>query len=554
MMPSIALRGSSRRGALVPTDIPAPVSSSPVAGHSALTATGIGKRFGGLRALDGASVEIISGHVLALCGANGAGKSTLVKILAGVDQADTGEIAIDGSPIALSSPQDATDLGLSFVHQELNLVPKFTGLQNMAMGAGMVGRSGLLDTKRVRRRAQEVIQSLGYDIPLDVPVDQLSVSDRWMVSLGRSLMRPARFVAMDEPTASFTAEEAERLYGVIKELTASGVGILYISHRLDEVLAVADTVTVMRNGRTVGSFPSADLDVRTLTHHIVGHEVEELVHHRTGRGAVEAPVRLAVRELTRWPHVQGASFDLHEGEILGLAGLVGAGRTELARLVVGADRATSGSMTLGGTRYSPKSPHDAIRAGVVLVPEERRTQGLILSETIDKNMAVAVHGKSRSMCRRFSPRASTRLARALMQRFSVKAESASSPILSLSGGNQQKVVLGKYVRTGPTVLVLDEPTIGVDVGARAEIYEIILALANEGTSVLVISSDFDELAICDRVLVMRHGQLVADVPAQLASKNHLTRLCFFQSEDDEPQGPSQHISAKEHHDDHDPHS
>jgi ribose transport system ATP-binding protein len=233
-----------------------------------------------------------------------------------------------------------------------------------------------------------------------------------------------------------------------------------------------------------------------------------------------------VHELGRDDKVVGATFGVHVGEVLGIAGLVGAGRTELARLLIGADRPTSGKMTLDGARYAPRSPHDAIRAGVALVPEERRSQGLLLRESIDTNLAVAAHGRSRMLLKGFSPKASRRIGRQLVERFSVKTDSVARPVLSLSGGNQQKVVLGKYVRTGPKVLVLDEPTVGVDVGARAEIYETIASLAREGTSIVVISSDFDELAICDRVLVMRHGALVADVPGSLATKPLLTRLCF----------------------------
>jgi ribose transport system ATP-binding protein len=501
------------------------VSVARVDHTSVLEMRGISKRFGGLQALDDASLDLRGGKVLALCGANGAGKSTLVRILAGVEHADQGEIVLDGHPVTIASPQHAGDLGLSFVHQELNLVPKFTGIQNMAMGAG-VRPWGLVASKALRRRAFEVRELLGYDVPLDAPVEQLSISDRWMVSLARSLMRPARFIAMDEPTASFTQEEAELLYGVVRQLTATGVGVLYISHRLEEVLHICDEVTIMRDGRVVGSHRAAGLDVASLTHHIVGHAVEEVTHHVRAGTASAAPVRLAVHELSRDDKVVDVTFDLHAGEVLGIAGLVGAGRTELARLLIGADRPTSGAMTLDGATYGPRSPHDAIRAGVALVPEERRSQGLLLRESIDRNLAVAAHGRSRTLVKRFSPRSSRRIGRQLVERFSVKTDSVARPVLSLSGGNQQKVVLGKYVRTGPTVLVLDEPTVGVDVGARAEIYETITGLAGEGTSIVVISSDFDELAICDRVLVMRHGAVVADVPGSLATKPLLTRLCF----------------------------
>ncbi|WP_455356444.1 sugar ABC transporter ATP-binding protein [Streptomyces sp. SYSU K217416] len=492
---------------------------------SRLEMTDISKRFGGLQAVDRVTISLQGGEVLALCGANGAGKSTLVRILAGVEHADSGQIALDGVPVVIDRPQTAAHHGLSFVHQELNLVPKFTGLQNMAMGADRQSRLGLVATKRLRRLATEVQERLGYRIPLDVPVDRLSVSDRWMVSLGRCLMRSAKFVALDEPTASFTDGEAEKLYKVIKELTASGVGILYISHRLEEVLEVADRVTVLRNGSVVGSYETAELTVSSLTKSIVGHEVEALTH-RPGDASTGAPIRLSVRGLRRPPNVVGASFDLRRGEIVGVAGLVGSGRTELARLLIGADQAAGGEITLDGKPYAPRGPHDAIRAGVVLVPEERRSQALLLSESIERNLDVASHGSARHLMSRFRPRRSHRAAVDIVDELGIKTDGVTRPVLSLSGGNQQKVVVGNYLRTRPSVLVLDEPTVGVDVGSREEIYGIITGLAGAGASILVISSDFDELAVCDRVLVMRHGAIVAEVPSHRATKGNLTRLCF----------------------------
>lgn len=495
---------------------------------------GISKSFGGSRALDGVSIEVEPGSVHALCGANGAGKSTLVKILAGLEHADEGEILLDGKRVEVHNPRDAADLGLSFIHQELNLVPKFSVLQNMAMGSGDPGRFGILDLRRLRREAKAVQQRLGFDIPLDVQVEQLSVSDRWMVSLGRSLMREARFIAMDEPTASFTDEEANQLMSVIDELTSEGVGILYISHRLDEVLEVSDKITVFRNGQKVTTLDSAQTDRQELTTQIVGREVEKLVSRLEAEAdetvAETRPVRLAVRGLSRAPRVLQASFEVHEGEIVGIAGLVGAGRTELARLLIGADRSSGGTMTFNGAPYAPKSPHDALRAGIALVPEERRSQGLVLTDTVENNLAMAQHGSAESMRARFRPKSSRAVGQALMERFSVKARSIRDTAHHLSGGNQQKVVVGKYVRTDPGLLVLDEPTVGVDVGARAEIYRIITGLASEGTSVLVISSDFEELAICDRVLVMRAGRLIAEVPASEFDEDHLTALCFGSTE------------------------
>ncbi|TWH02675.1 ribose transport system ATP-binding protein [Nocardioides sp. J9] len=503
---------------------PGHASDAPVTHGVSLAMEGISKRFGGAVALEDASVRLRPGTVLGLCGANGAGKSTLVRILAGVEQADSGRILLDGREVRIDSPRAATALGLSFVHQELNLVPKFTGVQNLALGHS-ASRLGLVDERRVRARAAEVADMLGHPLVLDVPVDRLPVAERWMLSLARGLMRPAKVVALDEPTASFTEEEAERLYAVIEQLTGNGVGLLYISHRLEEVLRVTDDICVLRNGRLVGTFESDTLDVHTLTRHIAGREVESI----ESQGPTHPPgerVRLAVRGLSRAPLVNGIDLDLHEGEVLGIAGLVGSGRTELARLLIGADAATSGTVVLDGEPYAVRSPHEAIRRGICLVPEERRSQGLVLSDSIEDNLQMAELGAARRGAALFRPRSARRVSRSLIKRFGVKARSSRDPVHSLSGGNQQKVVLGKYVRTEPRVLILDEPTVGVDVGARADIYRIIGDLAASGCSVLVISSDFDELAICHRVVVVRAGTVVASVERTAATKNRLTELCF----------------------------
>lgn len=510
------------------------VSRLPAPRRPVVEMRGISKAFGGARALDDVSITIGAGDVLALCGANGAGKSTLVRILAGVETADSGKVLIDGKDAHIGSPSDATALGLNFIHQELNLVPKFTGLENMALGWDGGSRHGLLDRRAVRRRATEVMAKLGDDIPLDVEVDRLTVSQRWMVSLGRSLMREARVIAMDEPTASFTEEEAERLFAIIADLTADGVGVLYISHRLDEVLHVSRDVTVLRNGRLVGTFEADQIDRERLTREIVGREVAELVppsQETASRHLHTEPV-ISVRGLAREPRVHGVDLDVHPQEILGIAGLVGSGRTELARLMFGADSPTGGAMQLDGADYHPRSPFDAIRRGVALVPEERRSEGLLLEATVAENIALATLQDDRSMGL-LSPRKMRAAAGDMVERFGIKVGSVDQPVGALSGGNQQKVVVSKYVRTAPKLLILDEPTVGVDVGARGELYAIIRGLAEAGAAIVLISSDFEELAICDRVAVMREGRVTEIVDGALATKDHLTSLCYAASEEEQ---------------------
>jgi ribose transport system ATP-binding protein len=491
-----------------------------------LEVRGLRKHYGGTQALDGVDLSLQRGQVRALVGANGAGKSTLVKILAGLERPEGGEVLVEGRPAAISTPQDATALGLSFIHQELNLVPKFTALQNMALGYGQASRAGFLDRRAVRVRAEQVMSQLQADFPLDREVDRLTVSERWMVSLGRSLMRDARLIAMDEPTASFTDAEVDRLFSVIRDLAAREVGILYISHRLDEVLDIADEITVLRNGRLIGSWARGGLDRDRLTTEIVGAEVERL----TAMPAVTSishDVVLTLRGIERPPRVRGVDLEVRRGEILGIAGLVGSGRTELARVVFGADRPTAGTMLLGTSPYAPKGPYDAIRRGVALVPEERRSQGLLLQESITFNISMATLRDNRGAGHRLlSPGKARAAAREAVERFRIKSQSVSQLTGDLSGGNQQKVVVGRYLRTAPAVLILDEPTVGVDVGARGEIYRIIKGLAEAGTAVLMISSDFDELAICGRVAVMQEGRITTVIEAERATKEYLTQLCY----------------------------
>jgi len=427
--------------------------------------------------------------------------------------------------VELHRPRDAAKHGLSFLHQELNLVSSFTATQNMGLGYQRSGRFGFLDRRGIRSRAREVMQRLDPQLDLDVPVEALTVSQRWMVSLGRSLMREARLIAMDEPTASFTEQECERLFEIIRSLTGDGVAVLYISHRLDEVLEISNDVAVLRGGRLIGNWARGTLDRAALTKEIVGREVERLVHQPSAPATKQKPV-LRIEHLQRLPRVRDITLDIAPGEILGLAGLVGAGRTELARLIFGADRPTAGNMSLAGRPYAPRSPFDAIRRGVALVPEERRAEGLLLAKSVAFNVSLATMQQNRGRLHLLSPARMRAAARELVQRFDVKASSVTQAVGELSGGNQQKLVIGKYVRTAAVVLILDEPTVGVDVGARAEIYQIIRRLADAGTAVLIISSDFDELEICDRVAVMRSGAIATVVTAPHATKEHLTSLCY----------------------------
>lgn len=503
---------------------------------------GIAKHYGAIRALDGVDIDIRPGEVHSLVGANGAGKSTLVRILAGVEQPDRGELRIDGGVVQLHRPTDAGVHGLSFVHQELNLVGDLTVLQNLAMGLPIP--IGFMPWASVRARAEEVFEELGAALPLGARADELSVSDRWTVSLVRGLMRPARFIAMDEPTASFTQQEADRLFDLIHRLRSNGTAILYISHRLEEVLDLSDRITVFRDGRRVEEHGRGDLDVRGLAKAIAGADVTG--PRRAERHDATGEIMFEASGVALGKRVHDVNLEVRAGEILGIAGLVGAGRTEFVRAVAGADPVERGEMRLAGKRYAPKSPAAALAQGVALVPEERRSEALVLDESVAFNVVLAAPDRAHAApwLPMVTPRATAAVAKQMIERFRIKTDSPERPVRSLSGGNQQKVVISRFVAGAPRLFILDEPTVGVDVGAREEIYSIISELAATGTAIVVVSSDFDELQICDRVVVFREGRTVASLPHQQATKSALTHLCF---DDAEPEQSSSalHSSSDE---------
>lgn len=494
-----------------------------------LRVTGIEKSFGGANALSGVSVDFARGRVHGLVGANGAGKSTLIKCLAGLVRPDAGEILIEGKRVEIDDAQTSGDFGLAFIHQEVSLVPAFDVLRNMALGISPNTRFSIIDWRELRERATSVAQRLGMTFPLTTRVDELSTANQWLVLIGRALMRDAYFIAMDEPTASLSVEEAEHVHQVVRDLRSQGVAVAYVSHRLDEVLELCDDITVFRDGRVVMSTTGQDLKKAELVKAIVGHEIVEA--SRNERVLSHEPM-LEVEHVTD-DFLQDITFNVRKGEILGLAGLVGAGRTEIAQIIYGDAMADSGSIRLDGRSVRFRSPAEATAAGIGLVPEERRAQGIFAERSISFNTGITT--LKRHTWSRLLPylrmRSLARQASEASEKVQLNTKDMRRLVGTLSGGNQQKVVIARWLSISPKLLILDEPSRGVDVGARAEIHRVIRTLADNGTSVIAISSDVDEIAeLCDRVIVMNEGHLVGELKGDEIRPENIIALSFHRKD------------------------
>jgi ABC-type sugar transport system ATPase subunit len=472
-----------------------------------LAMTGIVKSYPGVRALDGVDLEVAAGEVVALVGENGAGKSTLMKVLGGVVAPDGGRIRLAGRAVAWRSPREARAAGIAVIHQELSLVPGLTASENIFLGQEPT-RHGFLAPAVERRRTVDLVARLGAHVDPHVPCGRLTTSQQQLVEIARAISTEARVLVMDEPTASLSHAEAARLHEVIRELRSSGVAVIYISHRLEEIAAVCDRVVVLRDGRNVGGGPAGSLGRRALIALMVGRD---LVDEYPARDVVPGPVRLAARGLRRGGAVRDVSFSVRRGEILALAGLVGAGRTETLRLVFGADRREAGTIEVDGRPVTVRSPRDAIAAGIALLTEDRKAEGLVLSHPVRENIALPnLAGLSRAGF------IDGRRERALVDRFAtelrVRLAHPDVPAATLSGGNQQKVVIAKWLARSSDVLLFDEPTRGIDVGARREIYLLMNELAASGKAIVMASSDLPEvLGMADRILVMHDGRVTGEI-------------------------------------------
>lgn len=482
----------------------------------------VSKRFPGVRALDNVSLAVAPGEVHAVVGENGAGKSTLMKILAGVVQPDAGELIVRGRPVRFTGPQAARTAGINMIYQEPTLVPVLSVAENIFLGSEVHGPAGVLNKRRMEMRAREVLAQLGVvDLDVRLPVEGLTVAQKQLVEVARALATNCDVLILDEPTAALTDHEVQGVFNMVRALRARGVSILYISHRLDEVFVLADRVTVLKDGRHVATLSAGQTTKRDLVRLMVGREVADIFPPRS---SAHGDVVLSVRGLTRAGRFRNISFDLRRGEIVGLFGLVGAGRSEVARAICGVDRFDVGEIRLSGERVSPRSPADALRHGIAMLTEDRKADGLFQSMGVVENITIA---SLRRWQRAGFLQAEKELqaAATAIQQFNIHTSDFWLPVQFLSGGNQQKVLLARWLLSSPTVLILDEPTRGVDVGAKAEIYALIRRCACEGMAVLLISSDLPEvLGLSDRILVMRSGELVGELPANGASEEAVMLL------------------------------
>jgi len=470
------------------------------------------KSFGAVRALKGVSFDLQAGEVHALLGENGAGKSTLIKVITGAHQPDGGSIEINGERVAHLSPASAHKLGIACIYQQPALFPDLTVAENIGLRLEPASAVRRVDWAARRTRAAELLQRIGAEISPEAEVRSLSMPEQQLVEIACAIGAGARIVIMDEPTASLTQKEQHLLFAVVKDLRTSGVGVIYISHRLEEIFQLADRVTVLRDGESVGTNPVGQMNEASLIKLMVGREVSHIYPPAEG---VAGAVVLSLKDLNcAAGGVKNVSLDVRAGEVVGLAGLVGAGRTELARVLFGITPADSGEIILNGERITVRSPQEAVAHGIAYVPEDRRRHGVILEMPIAHNMTMAIHPRIFSgTWLRFG--AEKQLALDFIRDLGVKAYGPEAPGGSLSGGNQQKVSLARWLATKPKLLILDEPTQGVDVGAKSEIHKIIRQLAKEGLAVLMISSDLPEiLGMSDRIAVMRGGTIAAMLPGK----------------------------------------
>jgi len=482
-------------------------TSTAAAAVPLLSLKGIRKSFPGVQAVKEGDFELKAGEVHALIGENGAGKSTLIKVLAGVHSPDAGFISINGYKHRISSPIDAAELGIGVIYQEFNLVPTLTVRENILLGKEKT-RAGFTDKKIEKEKATEALKFIGVEINPEIPCTDLTVAEQQIVEIAKAVSADAGILIMDEPTAALTAREVEKLFNVVRILKKKGIGIIFITHRLSEVFDIADRVTVMRDGICVGSYETTKISRKRLVELMVGRKIEqEFPYEKTEIGEEI----LSVNGISRSGSVNDVSFSVRAGEVLGITGLVGSGRTETARLIFGADRRDSGEIYIDGALADIESPSNAIKYGVSLLTEDRKSQGLMLNLSAEKNFSIA-NLPDRAKCGFINKTEERRSFRSYIKSLKIKVSTEAQPVRTLSGGNQQKVLIARWLETNSKIMIFDEPTRGVDVGAKYEIYLLINRLKKNGKAIVIISSEFPEvLGMCDRVLVMHRGEITGEI-------------------------------------------
>ncbi len=482
---------------------------------------GICKSFGSNQVLCGVNLHLRSGEVQALMGENGAGKSTLMNILTGILKADAGTIEVDGKPMVFRNNKDAEDHGIAFIHQELNIWPNMTVLENLFPMKQPRTRFGFIDFKKMRAIAEEKCKDIGIELPLDELAGNCSVGQQQMVEITRSLLLDAKVVIMDEPTAALTERETECLFDVMRRLKAKGVAIIYISHRMEEVFGNCDTITVMRDGHTISSKPTGETTMSQIVKDMVGREISEYYPVRTVTPGEEV---FRVEHLTQPGVFKDVSFSVRKGEIFGVAGLMGAGRTEIMRAVFGVDPHKSGKIYLHGKEIKINNPLDAIKEGFGFITENRKTEGLILDFSILKNIALPSE-KELANFECIDSKKEYEFCKLLSDKLGVKTTDINLPASSLSGGNQQKVVIAKWIGMQPSLLILDEPTRGIDVGAKKDIYDLMNELTSQGVSIIMVSSDLPEvLGMSDRIMVIHEGEVAGILDRKDADQEKIITL------------------------------
>lgn len=482
--------------------------------------TAISKSFGTNKVLEKIDLVLHSGQVHALMGENGAGKSTLMNILTGLFPASSGTIVIDGVEKQFSNPQEAEAFGISFIHQEMNTWPDMTVLDNLFLGREIKGAFGLLDQKAMKEKAKRAFDRLGISIPLDLPIGSLSVGQQQMIEIAKSLLSEVSLLVMDEPTAALTDRETESLFQMIASLKKEGVGIVYISHRMEEIFRVTDLITVMRDGIVVDTKPTAETNPAELVKKMVGRDIDD---YYPAKAAELGELVFEVENLSG-ECFKDISFQVRRGEILGFSGLMGAGRTEVMRAIFGLDKRTAGRIRLNGQDIQVTNPVQAIRAGIGFLTEDRKEEGLILDFSIKDNMTLPSH-KDFSKNGFFDDKTSRDFVQKMIDRLRIKSGRPEMVVGNLSGGNQQKVVLAKWIGIAPKVLILDEPTRGVDVGAKREIYQLMNELAERGVPIILVSSDLPEvLGVSDRIVVMHEGRITGELSRGEATQEKVMQL------------------------------